>query len=420
MMEVFMGLDPDIVRGQFPALQREVNSQPAIYADGPSGTQVSQRVIDAMAGYMTNGSSNQGGAYVTGRETHAMAHAALEALADLLNARQSAEIVVGQNMTSLTYAMSRSISREWQPGDEIIVTRLDHEGNVSPWLQAAADCDVTVRWLDVDTSDCTLKLDDLPGLLNTRTRLLAITYASNAVGSITDMEEVSNIVRSSDTLVYVDAVHYTPHGIIDVQAVDCDFLACSTYKFFGPHTGVLYGKYEHLDRLDCYQVRPASKQPPRKWETGTQSFESLAGIIATLDYLAELSGLSEDDKRRDRIVESLRQTRTYEQSLSRHFLTGAATVPELRIYGITDIERLEQRAPTFSIELEGYGPGELAERLGDMGIFVSNGNYYAYELMESLDANTSGGLVRIGFVHYNTLDELDRILNALKELAEAK
>ena len=415
-----MAFDPNEIRKQFPALQREVDGRPAVYLDAAAGTQVPQRVIDAMAGYLTRGNSNMGRAYITSRETVATAEAAHKAMVDLFNAPRSEEIVMGQNMTSLTYAMSRAISREWEPGDEIIVTRLDHDGNISPWLQAAADRDVTVRWLDVRTPECTLKLDDLPSLLNSRTRLLAITHASNAVGTITDMAELSETMRHSNALLYVDAVHYTPHGIVDVQAIDCDFLACSAYKFFGPHTGILYGKYEHLDRLQAYQVRPASKTPPGKWETGTQSFESLAGVTAAVDYLAELSGLPGSVSRRERIVHAMQQTKAYEQSLSEHFLTRAATVPGLRVYGITDTERLEGRAPTFSVELEGYVAGDLASRLGEMGIFVSSGNYYALAVMERLGAEVRGGLVRIGLVHYNTLDEVDYVVDALKQLAETE
>ena len=415
-----MSFDPYEIRNQFPALQRKVNGKTVVYADGPGGTQVSQRVIDAMAGYLRNGLSNAGGAYATSKETDDVARSAHEAVADLLNARRPEEIAFGQNMTSLTYAVSRAISREWHAGDEIVVTKLDHDGNISPWLQAAEDRDVILRWLDFHPQDCTLALEELPALINDRTRLVAVTYASNAIGSITDMTKVSEIVHRSDAILYVDAVHYMPHGVVDVQAVDCDFLACSAYKFFGPHTGILYGKYEHLMRLPAYQVRPASKEPPTKWETGTQSFESLAGVTAAVEYIAALGMPAESGSLRERLVHALQATTAYEQTLSQRFLAGAAKVPGLCILGITDKDQLTKRAPTFSMELEGYSSRELATFLGEQGIFVADGNYYALAAMERLGFEARGGLVRAGFVHYNTVEEIDRLLGALDQLARTK
>jgi cysteine desulfurase family protein (TIGR01976 family) len=283
-------LDVQALRDHFPALQRTVGDQPAVFFDGPGGTQSPTRVIDAMADYLRRGSSNHGGPFLTSREADAATDAAREAMRDLLNARRAEEIVFGQNMTSLTFSISRAIARTWQPGDEVIVTRLDHDANISPWLRAAEDRGVTVRWLDFNPADCTLALDTLPGLLNGRTRLVAVNYASNAVGTISDVARVVALAHAAGALVYVDAVHYAPHDVIDVQALDCDFLACSVYKFFGPHTGVLYGKYEWLDRLTAYKVRPADDAPPGKWETGTQSFESLSGVTAAVEYLADLGG----------------------------------------------------------------------------------------------------------------------------------
>ncbi len=408
-------LDTAQIRAQFPALQQQVNGQPAIFFDGPAGTQSPQSVIDAMRDYLATGSSNLGGEFVVSQRTGQVAAAARHAMADMLNARRPEEISFGQNMTSLTFAVSRAIARTWQAGDEIIVTRLDHDANIAPWLLAAEDKGVTVRWLDFDSADCTLQLDTLPDLLTDKTRLLAITLASNAVGSITDIRRAVDSAHANGTLVYVDSVHYAPHGLIDVQAFDCDFLVCSAYKFYGPHTGILYGKYEHMAALTAYKVRPAPALPPGKWETGTQSFESLASVTAAVDYLAGLSTV--DGDRRTRLSHAMARIKTHETALSERFLRGVTSIPGLKVYGITDIERLDERAPTFAISLEGYTAAELAQRLGATGIFVWDGHYYAVAVMERLGLLESGGLVRIGFVHYNTSAEVDRLLDTLHALA---
>ncbi len=408
-------LDPHALRAQFPALGRTVGPQPAVFLDGPGGTQSPTRVIDAMADYLRRGSSNHGGPFLTSREADATAEAARMAMRDLLNARRPEEIVFGQNMTSLTFSISRAIAQTWQPGDEIIVTRLDHDANISPWLRAAEDRGVAVRWLDFDPATCTLSLDALPALLNERTRLVAVNYASNAVGTISDVAHVAALAHGVGALVYVDAVHYAPHDVIDVQALDCDFLACSVYKFFGPHTGVLYGKYEWLDRLHAYKVRPAADEPPGKWETGTQSYESLSGVTAAVDYLAGLGGA--EGTRRERLARGMAAIKAYEATLSEHFLRGATRVPGLRVYGITDIESLARRTPTFAIELAGHAPEEVAVWLGERGFFVWHGHYYAIAVMERLGTLAHGGLVRVGFVHYNTVEEIDRLIAALRELA---
>ncbi|HRN67760.1 MAG TPA: cysteine desulfurase-like protein [Promineifilum sp.] len=408
-------IDPIVLREQFPALRRTINGQPAVFLDGPGGTQAPERVIEAMTGYLRSGSSNHGGPFQTSRETDAATDSAREAMRDMLNANRAEEIVFGQNMTSLTFSISRAIAQEWQPGDEIVLTRIDHDGNVSPWLRAAEDRGVTVRRLDFRPENCTLAIDTLPGLLNDKTRLVAVNYASNAVGTINDVAKVVEMAHAVGALVYVDAVHYAPHDVVDVQALDCDFLACSVYKFFGPHTGVLYGKYEHLDRLNAYRVRPAGDIPPGKWETGTQSFESLSGVTAAIDYLASLGG--QDGTRRERIARGMKAIKQYEATLSERFLQAATRVPGIRVYGITDPEELERRTPTFAISLAGFSPEYVATYLGDRGFFVWHGHYYAVEVMARLGLLESGGLVRIGFTHYNTYEELDRLIEALIELA---
>lgn len=411
-------LNPVPLRAQFPALQLEINGETAVYLDGPGGTQSPQPVIDAISEALTQGISNHGGPFFTSRYADNLTTQARQAVADLLNAARPEEIAFGQNMTSLTMSFSRALARTWQPDDEIVVTRLDHDANISPWLLAAADRGVTVRWLDFDPTDCTLKLETLPALLNEKTRLVAVTYASNAVGSITDVKRAVQMAHAAGALVYVDAVHYTPHGLVDVQDLDCDFLACSVYKYFGPHTGVLYGKYAHMDSLTAYKVRPASNEPPDKWETGTQSFESLAGVAAAVNYIASVGGA--DGSRRERLVESLAQIKAYEMALSERFLRGATAVPGLKVYGITDIERLAERTPTFAVSLAGYTPAEVAEKLGEQGIFVWDGHYYAIAVMERLGLLDKGGLVRIGFVHYNTFAEVDQVLEALRELGNGR
>ena len=323
--------------------------------------------------------------------------------------------VEGRRKNLIVGRIGKEISSEL-PGDEIVVSRLDHDANISPWLLAAEDREVSVRWLDFDPTDCTLRLETLSSLLNDKTRLVAISFASNAVGTITDVKRAVQMIHEVGALAYVDSVHYAPHGLIDVQDLDCDFLVASVYKFFGHHVGVLYGKYEHLDRLTAYKVRPASNRSPGKWETGTQSFESQAGVTAAVDYIASLGGNA--GTRRERLVRAMSAIKQHEMALSEHFLTGATQIAGLRVYGITDIENLENRTPTFAVSLEGYTPKEVATELGDQGLFVWHGDYYAVAVMERLGLQTKGGLVRVGFVHYNTHDEVDRVLAALAALAE--
>ncbi|GJM43006.1 MAG: cysteine desulfurase-like protein [Ardenticatenaceae bacterium] len=395
-------------------MQLQVDGQTAVYLDGPGGTQVHQTVIDAMSGYLSHGGSNTGGPFLASQFTDDITSAARAAMMDFYNARRPEEIVFGQNMTSLNFSLSRALARTWQPDDEIIVTRLDHDANISPWLLAAEDSGAIIRWLDFDPTDCTLRLDLLPDLLNDKTRLLAITFASNAVGSITNVQLATELAHAAGALVLVDSVHFAPHGLIDVQALDCDFLISSAYKYFGPHTGILYGKYELLDGLRAYKVRPAPAKPAGKWETGTQSFESLAGVTAAVDYIASIGG--ETGSRRERLVKGMAQIKAYEMSLSERFLRGATQVKGLRVFGVTDVERLAERTPTFAVSLDGMSAEAVAQKLGEQGIFVWHGHYYAVAVMERLGLLENGGLVRIGFVHYNTPDEVDRVLNALANL----
>jgi cysteine desulfurase family protein (TIGR01976 family) len=349
--------------------------------------------------------------------TDALVSAARIASADFLGCDPD-EIVFGANMTTLTFTLSRAMGRELQPGDEIVVTKLDHEANISPWC-ALEERGAIIRFVEINAKDCTLDINSLKQAINQRTKIVAIGYASNAVGTINDIATAVKLARAVGALVFVDAVHYAPHRSIDVRAIDCDFLACSAYKFFGPHVGFIYGKREHLTRLQPYKVRPALEQIPSRWETGTQNHEALAGLIATIDYLVELGKLvspSASD-RRATLIAAMQAIEQYETELGKKAIARLVQIPGLTLYGITDLEQLSWRTPTMAIRLPGVTPYELAKALGDRGIFTWNGNFYASYLTEQLGVESSGGFLRIGLVHYNTSEEIDRLFTALEEIA---
>ena len=412
-------LDSHTVRAQFPSLAQSVNGYPAAFLDGPGGTQVPQRVIDAMTEYLRRDNANTGGAYSTSRHTDAMIAGARAAMADFLNCGTD-EVVFGPNMTSLTFAISRAIGRDLGPGDEILVTRLDHDANVSPWL-ALAEHGVTIRWAEIREQDCTLDMTDLAGKIGPKTKLVAVGYASNAVGTINPVKEIVRLAHAAGALAYIDAVHYAPHGLIDVAALDCDFLACSTYKFFGPHMGVLYGKREHLQRLTPYKVRPNTNAIPNCWEWGTLNHECIAGIAACVEYFDELGRRMNPaaTTRRAAIVNAYEAIHQHERGLIERMVRGLTTIPGLKLYGITDPARFDERCGTFAVRIEGHAPVELAGKLGDRGFFTWDGNYYALNLTEQLEVEKTGGFLRIGLVHYNTVEEVDRLLETLRELVTA-
>jgi len=399
-------IDTTAVRSTFPALARQLEGKTVAYLDGPGGTQAHASVIEAMAGFMKAGGSNLDGPFVTSVETDAVVEDARSAVADLFNA-QPGEIVFGQNMTSLTYAMSRALARTWRRGDNIVITRLDHDANVTPWIQAAKDAGVTVREVDFDPDDgCTLDLHSLNQAMDKHTRLVAFTHASNAVGTITPVAEIIDQAHRLGALTYVDAVHYTPHGLVDVEASETDFLVASSYKWFGPHTGCLFGRASLLESIEPYKLRPAPDNAPDRWETGTQSFESLAGVTAAVAYLASLgSGTT----RRDQLVSAYASITDHEVALTDRFLAGIAEMPGVELFGSPTNE---ERTPTFAIDVAGAEPEQVARTLAQQGIFVWSGDYYAYEVMRRL-RKAPEGLVRIGFVHYNTTEEVDRVLDAL-------
>jgi cysteine desulfurase family protein (TIGR01976 family) len=413
-------LDINWVRAQFPALAQTVNGHPAAFLDGPGGTQVPQRVIDAISGYLRRDNANTGGAYATSRNTDAMLAEARAAMADFLNCGPD-EIVFGPNMTTLTYAMSRAIGRDLGPGDEILVTRLDHDANVTPWL-SLEEKGVTIRWAEIHEESCTLDLADLASKINERTKLVAVGYASNAVGTINPVKAIVRLAHAAGALAYVDAVHYSPHGLIDVAAIDCDFLACSTYKFFGPHMGVLFGKREHLQRLQPYKVRPLTDAVPNRWEWGTLNHECIAGITACVDYIADVGRRSHPaaTARRAAIVAAFDAIHHYEYGLMTRLLTGLSQIPNIKVYGITDLARFAERCPTIALRVlnqtKDQTPLALSKKLGDLGFFTWDGNYYALNLTERLDVEKSGGFLRIGLVHYNSTEEVDRLLAALREI----
>jgi cysteine desulfurase family protein (TIGR01976 family) len=412
-------LDALNLRRQFPALQESYNGRPAIFFDNPGGTQVPQRVIDAMVDYLTRRNANTHGAFETSARTDAIIDGARQAAADLLGARTD-EIVFGNNMTSLTFHLSRSLAREIRPGDEIVVTRLDHDANVAPWVALARDTGASLQVADIDLEDCTIDLDHLHSLLSTRTKLIAVGYASNLVGTINDVKTISDWAHEVGALSFVDAVHYAPHGLIDVNAIGCDFLACSAYKFFGPHVGILYGKAEHLARLSAYKVRPASDAAPDKWETGTKNHEGLAGLIAAIDYIAELGSIYGrvlfSASRREKLQAAWVEIERYEQMLLERLINGIEVINGARIYGITKRAGWKSRVATVSLRKEGTTPQHLAAALAAENIFAWDGNSYAIGLSEALGVEESGGLLRLGLVHYNTLDEIDQALRVIERV----
>ena len=399
----------DSVREQFPGLSRIENGVQAAYLDGPGGTQAPQTVIESMASVLTAGVSNLGGGYGASRlAVRTMAHGR-RTMAAFFNCRPE-EVVFGQNMTSLTFAASRALASTWEPGDAIVLTSLDHDANFTPWVMAAADAGVEVRIAEYDTRNGLLDPEALTDLIDDRVKLIAVCLASNAIGTVVDIAPIAAVAREVGALVYVDAVHAGPHLLPDVAAMGADFLVASAYKFFGPHTGIMYGRHELLAELDAYKVRPAPSDPPGKWETGTQSFESIAGVAAAVEYLADLG----DGKHlRERLADAYGRIAAYESGLGQRFLDGIADMDHVDLYGPPT---LESRVSTFAISVDGHTPAEVASHLIKEGIYVWSGHYYAVNVMDRLGVLEGGGLVRIGFVHYNTVEEVDRTLAGLRSL----
>ncbi len=405
------------VREQFPSLKLQVNGHAAAFLDGPAGTQVPKQVMDAVQNYFLTANANTNGAFLTSRRTDEMILSARAAMADFFNCDRD-EVVFGQNMTTITFALARAIGRELKSGDEIVVTTLDHDANVAPW-RALEEKGVVIRQVDIRESDCTLDMENLRHKLSAKTKLVAVGYASNIVGTINPVAEITKLAHAAGALMFVDAVHYAPHGLIDVKALDCDFLACSPYKFFGPHMGTLYGKRNHLEKFKPYKVRPATNTPPESWETGTQVQELIAGIGAAVDYIAELGRHSDAGvkSRRAALQAAYRATHQYESGLLTQLISGLPAIPGMRIFGITDRQRFDERCSTLSFRLGDHHPTKIAAFLGERGIFTWDGNFYALNLSERLGVEQHGGVLRVGLVHYNTAEEVDRLLAALGEFS---
>ena len=400
---------------RFPGLRREVDGRPVVFADAPGGSQVPDEVVEAMSAYLRRSNANAHGAFATSRETDDVIAEAHGAAADLLNADPD-EIVFGPNATTLLFAISRSIARTLEPGDEVVVTRLDHDANVRPWVLAAEDAGATVRWVDVREDDVTLDPDSFAAALSERTKLVAFSLASNAVGTVTPAAELVRLVHEgTGGLVACDGVHLAQHRSIDVREIGADLVVCSPYKIFGPHLGILFGRREVLSSLRPYKVRPAEDALPFAFETGTQNHEGFAGWIAAVGYLASLGAGS---TRREAVADAFgRAIVPWEADLSRRFLDGLSSIPRVRLFGIAETGRVGERTPTFAIRVGHQHPAETAKALAERGVYVWDGNYYALEIMERLGLEDSGGAVRVGFCHYNTPAEVDRVLDELESIA---
>jgi cysteine desulfurase family protein (TIGR01976 family) len=418
-------LDVAWAREQFPALGLRVGGQPVAYFDNPAGTQVPRHVERAMLDYFAQANANTHGPFLTSQRTDAVVDRARVLAAALLGAGSSSEIVFGANMTTLTLALSHALSHELRGGDEVIVSDLDHDANIGPWLELE-ERGVLVRRIPVDHAQGKLDLPAFERLLGERTRLVAVGYASNALGTVNDVRRITRAAHGVGARVWVDAVHLAPHRSIDVQALGVDFLVCSAYKFFGPHLGVLWGKREHLERLPSRRIRPAPASAPDKFESGTKNHEGLAGFNGALNYLAELGagpgqgspfgvGPLSIDRARPPLVAALSAIAAYEAELSRQLLAGLTSITGLRVYGVTDPAALGERVPTFAFTLQGVSNAEVARRLGEQGIFAWAGHHYALTLMERLELGEAG-VVRVGAVHYNTTGEVARLVEALERM----
>lgn len=409
------------LRHFFPALARKHNGQSVAFFDGPAGTQVPQSVIDAISNYLVNHNANHEGIFQTSIESDLMLAEAHQAAADLIGAEEPDTVCFGGNMTTLTFAVSRAIAQTWSPGDEIVLSHLEHDANFTPWVLAARDRGVTVKTIDINPADCTLRLEQYREKITSRTRLVAVGCASNAVGTINPVKQICRWAAEVNAISFLDAVHYAPHALMDVQDWGCDFLACSAYKFFGPHIGILYGKRDRLESLQPYKLRTSPAAIPGRWMTGTQNHECIAGTLAAIDYMASLGTQPppEADKsasrRRTALAHAMQAIGEYESSLLRRLMAGLTEMQAIKVWGITDPDRFDDRLPTLSITHERHSPLVIAKHLAERGIFVWHGNYYALPLTEKLGVEPEG-MVRIGICHYNTEDEIDRLLESLSDL----
>ena len=417
-----MPLDISLVRQQFPSLIR-----PAIFLDNPAGTQISKQSLDRINRYLLECNANHEGQFETSRKSDEILHEAHAAMADFLNASQPEEIIFGNNMTTLTLHISRSLARLLKPGDNILVTRLDHDANISPWMLIAEDRGCNLLWVDIDVEQGTLDLDDFARALEKKPKIAAFGYASNLLGTVNPVRKLTQMAKDAGALVYIDAVQYAPHGAIDVQDIGCDFLVCSSYKFFGPHAGALYGKYDLLNELKAYKVRPASNELPYKFETGTQNHEGIAGVLGALEYFEWLGNQFGSDQpqawkdagysgRRLAFKQAASVIREYEHELSRALIQTVQSVPGTRIHGVIDLDRLDERVPTVSFTLEGRNPEKIANAIGKQDVYVWNGHNYALAIVDRMGLLEAGGMIRVGPVHYNTVEEIEQFGDVLKKV----
>jgi cysteine desulfurase family protein (TIGR01976 family) len=419
-----MALNINTIREQFPSLSLKDEGKSRIYLDNPGGTQVPRHVLDRIEHYLIHSNANHGGPFRTSVESDKILEDSHQGMADLLNAKSAEEIVFGANMTSLTFAVSRSIGRLLKRGDSILLTRMDHDGNIGPWLHLAEDLGLEVKWLNFDLKTYEYNLEEAENIFkNNNIKLAAINYASNCLGTINNVKALSEMAHQTETLVFVDAVQYVPHGPTDVQDIGCDFLACSPYKFFGPHQGVLWGKTEILEKLEAYKVRPADNNAPGKFETGTQLHEGQAGTLGVLEYLEWLGetmcteyliNFPEFSGRRKKLHSAMQAIQDYEQTLSSKLIEGLQNLAGVDVKGISNGNDLVRRVPTVSFTVKNQNPEEIAVKLAAQNIFVWHGHNYALEAVRLMGLEESGGVVRIGPVHYNTIEEIDCTLEVLK------
>ena len=420
-----MTLDLKTIRKQFPSLGRQ---HPSVFFDNPGGTQIAKPSLDRINRYLLECNANHEGMFETSRKSDEILHEAHAAMADFLNAAGPQEIVFGNNMTTLTLHLSRSLARTLSPGDEILVTRMDHDANISPWMLIAEDRGCKLTWVDFDVEEGTLRLDEFEKALERKPKIAAFGYASNALGTINPVRKLTHMAKEAGALVYIDAVQYAPHGPINVQEIGCDFLVCSSYKFFGPHAGALYGREDLLKELKAYKVRPASDELPSKFETGTQNHEGMAGVLGALEYFEWLGKKYGEEQsqawkeegftgRRLAYKQAMSAIRAYEFELSRALIEAVQSVPGTHIYGVTDLKKLEERVPTVSFTMEGIHPRDAADKLGEEGFYVWDGHYYALAVVERLGLLDAGGMVRVGAAHYNTLEEVALFKDALARVA---
>ena len=407
----------EAVRGRFPALSLTDQGRRRIYLDNPAGTQVPRAVADAVSHCLLATNANLGGFFSTTVAAQQIVDDAHQAMADFLGAASPEEVIIGANMTTLTYHMSRTLGRTFRPGDEIVLTRMDHEGNVSPWLQLAEDLGLTVRWLPFDRQSWQVEETALAALLSDRTRLVALNYASNLTGAINRVKALTRMAKEAGALVYVDAVQFAPHGLIDVQDLGCDFLVCSAYKFFGPHMGILWGRREVIDGLKPYKCRCSSDGLPERFELGTPQIELMAGLSAAVGHFESLGAAAgEGGSRRRKIAAAFRGSIAYENPLAQRLIDGLSDIPGLTIHGITDPRRLAERVPTVSFTVEGIAPETIVRQTSAENIFVWSGHNYAWEVVHQLGIPADRGVVRIGIAHYNTAQEIDETLESVHRI----